>query len=428
MRILVVDDELVSRTKLDTLMRSFGQCEAAENGSQALDLFQHALDHGRSFDLVMLDINMPDMQGTEVLQRIRFLEKKADPSGGCDTGVIMVTAQSDQEHVMTCIQNGCDDYITKPFNIKIIKEKLIKLGFIGNQDNVRARPSRTDRPTAETLFKDISSALRNGELRLPALPRIGVQFRKLVRANADLDEMAELLKKDVVMVSKLIRVANSALYRGYGKVQTVEQAIGRIGLSEAEQLVTAITNQQLFLNDQSKYRALLQTLWEHSVACAYGAEILCHSLARKPAVDLYTAGLFHDVGALALINIIAAMEKNGHYDQGIDNDALQETIEAYHAMFGAKLLENWEFENDYVHVALYHNNLDTADSQTDELLIVHFANQVAKSLGYTALGGPPTVDLIDAPSAAKLKLTGPQIATLQHKVKACMLKLEEVSN
>lgn len=420
MRTLVVDDELVSRTKLETLMSTFGPCQAAENGGQALSLFQKAMNAGQGFDLVMLDIDMPDMQGTEVLARLRTLEKDGGGSAGLLTPVVMVTAQADQDHVMTCIQKGCNDYITKPFNIHIIKDKLDKLGML-NGDKASQGRAQT---AADKIFNDISIALRNDELRLPALPQIGIEFRKLVKTNAELDEMAKLLKKDVVLVSKLIRVANSALYRGYGAVKTVEQAIGRVGLSETEQLVTAITNQKLFLTDQPKYRAMMRSLWEHSLACAYGAEILSQSLARQLSIDAYTAGLFHDIGALALIDIIAEMDGKGRYDKGIQVEDMLDTVEHNHAMFGAKLLEKWEFEEPYCHVARYHRDIEATDQQTDELLIIHFANLVAKALGYTPFGQPPTVELIDAPSAIKLKLAGPQIATIQHNVKTRMVNLE----
>lgn len=427
MRILVVDDELVSRIKLDTLMRGFGDCKTAENGHQALELFQLSLDRERSFHLVMLDIDMPDMQGTEVLQRIRLMEQMADPTGGLRTAVIMVTVASDRDHVMTCINSGCDDYITKPFSIKIIKEKMAKLGLIDDSGNAKCNADQTKPVTAEALFKDIRKALRTGELQLPALSQIGFQFRNLVRSNADISEMGELLKKDMTVVSKLIRVANSVLYRGYGTVQTVEQAIGRLGLSETDQMVTALTNQQLFVSKQSKYRPLMQTLWEHSLACAYGAEILGHSLARNLDIDPYTAGLFHDIGALALIQIIAELEKRGRYPQGVETEALLETVANYHAVFGAKLMEKWEFEKEYVNVVLYHNNVAAAASVTDELLVVHFANLVAKASGYTAFNHPQTVDLIDAPAVEKLRLAGHQIATLQHKVKWRMVNLEALS-
>lgn len=421
---LVVDDEIVSRTKLETLMGTFGQCQSAENGGQALTLFQNALDDDNGFELILLDIDMPDMQGTEVLKCLRAVEETCAGSTNPRAVVIMVTAQADQDHVMACIQNGCNDYITKPFNIDTIKDKLSKLGLLKDENSPEEQPPGASGTTPDKIFHDISLALRNDEIRLPALPQISAQFRKLVQTNADLDDMAKLLKKDGVLVSKLIRVANSALYRGYGAVQTAEQAIGRVGLSETEKVVTAITSQKLFLIDRPKYRAMVRSLWEHSLATAYGAEILCQSLAKTLTIDAYTAGLFHDIGALALIDIIVKMDKLGRYGHGIKSDDLFETVEQYHAMFGAKLLARWGFETDYIRVVQFHNDLDNADALTDELLIVHFANLVSKALGYTPFGQPPTVELIEAPSTVKLQLAGHQIATIQQKVKTRMRDTE----
>ena len=76
MHILVVDDEMVSRIKMETLMHTFGQCIAAESGNQAVQSYQSALNEGNPYKLVMLDIDMPDLQGTEVLHRIRQMESR----------------------------------------------------------------------------------------------------------------------------------------------------------------------------------------------------------------------------------------------------------------------------------------------------------------------------------------------------------------
>ncbi len=129
MKILIIDDELVSRSKMNSLMRCFGICKAVDNGEEAIDLFKEAWRTGRPFDLVTLDINMPDIDGFEVLLALRDFERVLEVEKVRQSIIIMVTAQSDKQNVFTCLKAGCDDYIVKPFNIKLIREKLEKFGI-----------------------------------------------------------------------------------------------------------------------------------------------------------------------------------------------------------------------------------------------------------------------------------------------------------
>jgi two-component system, chemotaxis family, chemotaxis protein CheY len=129
MRILVVDDELVSRKKMEIIMRTFGECAAVDNGKAALKAFGDAIVKGAPFDLITLDVSMPEVDGTEVLYEIRKIEKKSNLPRKKWSKIIMVTAQMDKETVMLCIQVGCDSYITKPFDRAVIAKKLAELGM-----------------------------------------------------------------------------------------------------------------------------------------------------------------------------------------------------------------------------------------------------------------------------------------------------------
>lgn len=412
MQILIVDDEIVSRTKLEAIMSCIGQCQTATCGSQALDLYEQALRDGNGFDLVMLDISMPDLQGDQVLKRLRKMEN----NGPHRAAVIMVTAKSDQENVLTCLNNGCDAYIAKPFNAKAIDEKLAHLGLVEDYFQYDTFIAESVGSKTDAILREIQISIRTGKLKLPALPQICTQFRELIDNNADVSEMARLLKQDMVLAAKLVGVANSAQYPGFDVVQTIEQAIGRLGLTQTEQMVMALSNCRLFKTDNPKFIDLRHALWQHSLASAYAAEILARSLARDLPVDPFCAGLLHDIGVLALLHTIAQMEAHDSDTDVIDDETLSDTIKSYHAIFGAKLLEMWRFDDEYSRIALSHNSLHTAQSLTDELLVVHFGNLVAKSIGYAADGQRFNADLVNVQSAKALKLNAEQIDFLERKV------------
>ncbi len=129
MKILVVDDELVSRMKMMKILEGLGDCEEAENGTAAIASFRKALADGTPFALATLDISMPDMDGTFVLEQLRELEDAGNIPKHKRVKVIMVTAHSDKDNIITSIQAGCDDYVVKPFTKEVVFKKLEKLGF-----------------------------------------------------------------------------------------------------------------------------------------------------------------------------------------------------------------------------------------------------------------------------------------------------------
>lgn len=112
--ILVVDDNEANRDVLSRRLRRQGHSVAvAENGQQALEMF-----HSQSFDLVLLDVMMPEMNGYQVLE-----EMKTNPALR-HIPVIMISALDDIDSVVRCIELGAEDYLYKPFNPVLLKARV----------------------------------------------------------------------------------------------------------------------------------------------------------------------------------------------------------------------------------------------------------------------------------------------------------------
>lgn len=126
MKILVVDDELVSRKKMGKIMESFGECVTVDSGRAALSDLGAALTKKEPFDLITLDVSMPEMDGVEVLSEIRRMEKERNIPKEMKAKVIMVTAQSDKSTILACIKAGCDNYVVKPFDRPAWQKNLRK--------------------------------------------------------------------------------------------------------------------------------------------------------------------------------------------------------------------------------------------------------------------------------------------------------------
>lgn len=130
MRILVVDDELVSRAKLVKILGAYGQCDGASDGPEALEFIEAALAEGRPYDLVTLDVSMPGMDGMSLLQKLRRMERADPAAGGGGSKVLMISAHAQRSVVVECVQYGCDDYLIKPFKPEQIVKKLRIFGLL----------------------------------------------------------------------------------------------------------------------------------------------------------------------------------------------------------------------------------------------------------------------------------------------------------
>ena len=130
MRILVVDDDTPHRNLLKEITAKLGECHAVGGGQEALDAFKQAWENWRPFDLILLDILMPDMDGRQVLLQIRQIENEKNVSAQHQVKILMVSGLPDKEAVVQCLKEGCDGFIVKPIEIQVLLQKIQKLGLI----------------------------------------------------------------------------------------------------------------------------------------------------------------------------------------------------------------------------------------------------------------------------------------------------------
>ena len=424
MKILIADNEMVSRTKLKLLMENFGECETVDNGKDAVAMFHRAHQQGKPFGLIMLDIDLPELDGMQVLSEMIAAEIKLEVSNTPKAKILMVTSFTDKDHVIKCIQSGCDEYIAKPFDIDTIGKKLSKLGIrLRNTQPEKRVPIASDSDKNTHFLDSILTALERKKINLPTLPRIHAKFRELIAAGAVSQRIADLLKKDVAISTELIRMSNSAYYRGFMEKKTLEQAISRLGAAATKQTVAELTGREFVTMKTWKYRTLIEKVWKHSIACAYASEITANLLNLKLAADPFSMGLLHDIGKLVLLQIIADKEHRGKFNGGIPTAKLMDTVAAHHCFFGAKLLEKWRYADSYINCALNHeneapdNDEEKEERLSQEILIVRFANMAAKFMGYSLEEKDYSgLDLENMESANHLKLNVKKISILKEKL------------
>ena len=134
MRTLSIDDDAPTRKLLQSMVAKLGECETAANGKDAIAVFKKAWQDWRPFDLIMLDILMPEMDGSQALIKIRELERKKGIPDKLKAKIIMVSGVSQKEMVMACLRDGCDDFMVKPLETQLVMSKIRHFGLLPEEN------------------------------------------------------------------------------------------------------------------------------------------------------------------------------------------------------------------------------------------------------------------------------------------------------
>lgn len=130
MKTLIVDDEILNCKLLQSLLKDYGECSIAKDGDLAIQLFEKALKKQEPFNLVCLDIMMPEKDGYEVLRAIRNLEQDYSLQTAQRSRIIMITALSERENKTKAFYENCDGYLIKPIEQKLLFEMLNKMNLV----------------------------------------------------------------------------------------------------------------------------------------------------------------------------------------------------------------------------------------------------------------------------------------------------------
>lgn len=129
MKILIAEDDLISRKFLLKFFSQYGECDVVVDGIEVLDAYLMAIKEKTPYELICLDIMMPKVDGVKVLKAIRDFETQREFSVENKAKIIMITALADTEYVHRAFDIGCEAYAAKPVDIEKLTEVMKKLGL-----------------------------------------------------------------------------------------------------------------------------------------------------------------------------------------------------------------------------------------------------------------------------------------------------------
>ena len=121
----------------------YGQCDIVGGGKEAIDAVRRAMESGAPYDLVCLDILMPNASGHDALRGIRRVEADHGLVGSDGVKVIMTTVVRDSQHCLQAFREGCESYMAKPINATELLQQMYALGVLERESFDQA-PSASD--------------------------------------------------------------------------------------------------------------------------------------------------------------------------------------------------------------------------------------------------------------------------------------------
>ena len=226
---------------------------------------------------------------------------------------------------------------------------------------------------AQDLFVHFIESVNKNRIQLPSLPHVAAEVRShSSRGDLGVQQMARIIGHDSAVSAKLVRTANSPLYRGESLSQSVLDAVSRLGVDKSRQLVMSYTVREVFTTPNKGLANLMQVTWKHSQDIAINAYIIsrrCHVLAAEKVL---LAGLMHDIGVIPLLAYAEA------YPELYRNrPALRRVLNELKSDAGAMLLKRWGFDAELSQVACEVDNWQRAGTAetcdlTDLIQVAHY--------------------------------------------------------
>lgn len=274
--------------------------------------------------------------------------------------------------------------------------------------------------TAGDLVRDISG--------LVTLPDVYMRISQLLdKPDSGAGDLAKAIGRDPAFTLRLLRVANSALYRFPSAISSVSKAVSVIGTSQIRNLALSMSVAKSFAGLPNELVSM-ENFWKHSLYCALIARHLAREARRCDPDALFTAGLLHDIGELVIFNRRPEAAKEALLTV-LDSDEDLQVFEAErqslgfdHAAVGGELARQWQLPSLLEECIAYHHDIASATRHPREAAIVHIANVLAHMAEVNATD-PTEAAAIDPQAWA---VSGLAAACIEPALAAARAEIEEV--
>ncbi|NRD73071.1 HDOD domain-containing protein [Shewanella sp. VB17] len=206
--------------------------------------------------------------------------------------------------------------------------------------------------TEHDLLASLLNKLKNDELVLPTLPEVAMRIQEVVsQPDSSPKQVAEIIGQDAAISARMIKVANSALYRRGAKAENVNGAVSRIGLTQIKTIATSAAMEQLFISTNEMVWEIMDEVWACSVDVTSSACAMLtiynqtHQDSGLSLDTLTLAGLVHNIGSLPVLK-----EAEAHPEMFNGIEQLRDLVRKMQGPIGRAVLKSWAFAPEVTEV------------------------------------------------------------------------------
>ena len=269
------------------------------------------------------------------------------------------------------------------------------------------------------LFQEITS----GKVSLPSLPDVARRIQQAFsQPQINAEAVGRIIQSDPAITAKLIMVANSPFYGGRVEINSLQQAIVRIGLDSTRKLVLTYAIKELFKASTSGIRDIMHKLWKHSRRVAAFSRVLARQSKLFDPEQAQLAGLVHDLGEIAILQFV---QENPEFYE--DETRLMQAIRNLRPQITGMLLGKWNFTDEMIKVGEESEEWFRNPANEPDLCDLVLIAQYHSYIGSEEIKGLPPVFKLPAFSKLGLEMDKPaQILEFVRQSKADVEVIEKL--
>lgn len=233
-----------------------------------------------------------------------------------------------------------------------------------------------------SFLEIIEGYVESDKVTLPPFDKTALRIQQEIqKEDVKISKIEKLIIADPAMASQILKVANSAFFRGLSKVMTIRDAIVRLGLDEITRMVMILTQKNLYATKNSFIKNYRNILWQHALVCALVSQWVAKEAGFEEVTqEVFFASLMHDIGKLFLITVVEKIKVSKEAPFIPSKSVINEIIKGQHAEQGYNLLKKWNIPDQYCQVAKDHHD-EKFDPKNIPLIILRLVNKSSNKVG-----------------------------------------------
>lgn len=224
------------------------------------------------------------------------------------------------------------------------------------------------------LESSFEQAIESGNLELPVLPAVAARVMELTRdPESSAADLAALVQSDQTLAGYIMRVANSAAYAARDQMQTLQQAITRLGMQQISQMALTMIVGEVLLKLDKRGEAIVSGLWSTSLGTAAWSREIARML-RENTETTFLCGLLHEIGKPVALHTVLAIARKQELE--IDKEDLVVLMNRHHQVIGARLAGEWRLPEPVIETINHIDDHSAAKTAARSVAIVRGAREI----------------------------------------------------